>query len=138
MLGVAPKPTTIDQLCEAVCAAPHVQPVGCGTKTALSRPLPDVSQIDMTGLAGVIEYEPGEYTFTAYAGTRLSIIEAVLAEYGQFLPFDPPFVKSGATLGGAVASGLRGPGRYRYGGVRDFVLGVRYVDAHGKVIKGGG
>jgi glycolate oxidase FAD binding subunit len=92
----------------------------------------------MTGLAGVIEYEPGEYTFTAYAGTRLSIIRAVLAEHGQFLPFDPPFVRAGATLGGAVASGLSGPGRYRYGGVRDFILGVRYVDNRGRIIKGGG
>jgi glycolate oxidase FAD binding subunit len=138
MLAVAAKPTTIEQLCEAVCAAPLIQPIGSGTKTALSAPLPDVSQIDMTGLAGVIEYEPGEYTFTAYAGTRLSIIEAVLGEHGQFLPFEPPLVKAGATLGGTVASGLSGPGRYRYGGVRDFILGVRYIDGQGKVIKGGG
>lgn len=138
MLALPARPATIEQLCEAVRAALQVQPVGSGTKTALSAPLPGVSQIDMSALAGMIEYEPGEYTFTAYAGTRLSIIEAVLAEHGQFLPFDPPLVRAGATLGGAAASGLSGPGRYRYGGVRDYILGVRYVDADGKVIKGGG
>jgi glycolate oxidase FAD binding subunit len=47
-------------------------------------------------------------------------------------------VRSGATLGGAVAAGLAGPGRYRSGGVRDFILGVRYVDSQGRIIKGGG
>jgi glycolate dehydrogenase FAD-binding subunit len=138
MLAMPAKPATLEQLCEAVCAAPQVQPVGSGTKTALSAPLRGVSQIDMTGLTGVIEYEPGEYTFTAYAGTRVSLIEEVLGEHGQFLPFDPPLVRAGATLGGTVASGLSGPGRYRYGGVRDFILGVRYVDGQGKIIKGGG
>jgi glycolate oxidase FAD binding subunit len=135
---VAAKPANVDQLCEAVLSAPQVQAVGCGTKTALSAPLPDVAQIDMTALSGVVEYEPGEYTFTAYAGTRLALIASVLAEHGQFLPFDPPLVRSGATLGGAVASGLSGPGRYRYGGVRDFILGVRYVDGKGELIKAGG
>ena len=135
---VAARPTNIEQLREAVIAEPVVQPVGCGTKTALSAPLPGVSQVDVTGLSGVIEYEPGEYTFTAYAGTRLSIIEAVLAEHGQFLPFDPPLVRAGATLGGTVAGGLSGPGRYRFGGVRDYILGVRYVDSRGKLIKSGG
>ncbi len=138
MPGVAMKPAKVEQLCEAVLSAPQVQAVGCGSKTALSAPLPGVEQIDMTGLAGVLEYEPGEYTFTAYAGTRLSFISSVLADHGQFLPFDPPLVKTGATLGGTAASGLSGPGRYRYGGVRDFILGVRYVDAGGQLIKAGG
>jgi glycolate oxidase FAD binding subunit len=41
-------------------------------------------------------------------------------------------------LGGTVASGLSGPGRYRFGGVRDFILAVRYVDHKGRLIKGGG
>jgi glycolate oxidase FAD binding subunit len=135
---VAAKPASVDQLCEAVLSSAQVQAVGCGTKSALSAMLPGVDQIDMTALAGVLEYEPGEYTFTAYAGTRLSLIASILAEHGQFLPFDPPLIRAGATLGGAVASGLSGPGRYRYGGVRDFILAVRYVDNKGELIKAGG
>src|SRR5688500_13334503 len=47
-------------------------------------------------------------------------------------------VERGATLGGTVAAGLSGPGRYRYGGVRDFILGVRYVDGTGELVRGGG
>jgi glycolate oxidase FAD binding subunit len=138
MIQTVSKPKTLDQLCQAVAEASLVQPTGGCTKTALSAHLPGATRIDMAGLSGILEYEPGEYTFTAYAGTRLSLIASALAEHGQFLPFDPPLVHAGATLGGAVASGLAGPGRYRYGGVRDFILGVRYVDGEGRLIKGGG
>jgi glycolate oxidase FAD binding subunit len=47
-------------------------------------------------------------------------------------------VDAGATLGGATAAGLSGPRRYRYGGLRDFVIGVRFVDGRGDVVRGGG
>jgi glycolate oxidase FAD binding subunit len=68
----------------------------------------------------------------------LSEIEATLGGHGQYLPFDPPFVARGATLGGTVAAGVSGPGRYRYGGVRDFLLGAHFVDGEGQVVRGGG
>lgn len=132
------RPETIAELQAAVCSAPRVSARGGGTKNALASGAADVRVIDMTGLAGILEYEPGEYTFTARAGTRIAEISATLAEHGQFLPFDPPFAAAGATLGGTVAAGLSGPGRYRYGGVRDFILGVRYVDGEGRLLKAGG
>lgn len=90
------------------------------------------------GLSGVLEYEPSEYTFTALAGTPLSEIRETLAKNGQLFPFDPPFVEAGATLGGTTASGLSGPGRFRYGGIRDFVLGVKMVTGEGRAVFGGG
>jgi glycolate oxidase FAD binding subunit len=92
----------------------------------------------MSGLAGMIEYEPGEYTFTAYAGTAVQHIQHELAKNGQYLPFDPLLVTAGATLGGTVAANSCGSGRYRYGGVRDFILGVKFVDGHGRLIRAGG
>jgi glycolate oxidase FAD binding subunit len=94
--------------------------------------------LDLTGLAGLVEYDPGEFTFTALAGTPVAEVQAQLAEHGQYLPFDPPLAAKGATLGGTVAAGLSGPGRYRYGGVRDFLLGVRWVDGAGQLVHGGG
>jgi glycolate oxidase FAD binding subunit len=94
--------------------------------------------IDMHSLAGILEYEPGEYTFTALAGTPLRDVAAALAQHQQFMPFDPPLVDAGATLGGTVAAGLSGSGRYRYGGVRDFLIGVRFVDGQGRLVRGGG
>ncbi len=61
-----------------------------------------------------------------------------LARHGQYLPFDPLLVRRGATLGGTVAANLSGSGRYRYGGVRDFILGVRFVDGRGQLVRSGG
>jgi len=91
----------------------------------------------MGGLAGITEYQPSEYTFTALAGTPLGELAQVLAGHGQAIPFDPLLVKAGSTLGGATAAGLAGPGRFRFGGIRDFILGIRYVDGAGQLIRAG-
>jgi len=47
-------------------------------------------------------------------------------------------VDSGATLGGTVAAGLSGPGRLRFGGLKDFILGARFVDGEGRLLRSGG
>lgn len=135
------RPASISEVQAAVRDAPagsRLLARGGGAATALSTAADGVTLLDLAGLAGLVEYEPGEFTFTALAGTRISEIAATLAEHRQFLPFDPPLVAAGATLGGTVAAGLSGPGRYRYGGVRDFILGVRYVDGDGEVVRAGG
>ena len=115
---------------------PKLIPHGAQTKPPLLAT--DAARLDMTQLTGIIEYDPGEYTFTAYAGTRLAEIAVTLAEHGQYMPFDPPLVDGGATLGGTIASGLSGSGRYRYGGLRDFILGIHFVDGQGRLVRGGG
>lgn len=107
-----------------------------------SEPAPAATAIDTRPLNGIIQYQPGEFLITAYAGTTLQELTNVLAEQGQYLPFDPPRVAkvsetSQATLGGAVASGINGPGRWRYGGIRDFVMECRFVDGQGKIRVGG-
>ncbi len=118
---------------ETVIAAatqhPSIAIKGGGSKTALVRAAPVV--MDMSGLRGVLEYEPDEFTFTALAGTPVREINTLLAQHGQYLPFDPLLADKGATLGGTVAANSSGPGRYRYGGVRDFILGVQFVDGRG-------
>ena len=133
-------PTTASEVQELVLSSPKILPHGAQTKPPLlavgdAQP---TTRLDMTQLTGIIEYDPGEYTFTAYAGTRLAEITAALAEHGQYMPFDPPLVEAGATLGGTIAAGLSSSGRYRYGGLRDFILGVHIVDGEGRLIRGGG
>ena len=98
----------------------------------------DAQLVDLSTLQGVVDYQPDEYTFTARAGTPVAEIAAMLAEKGQYLPFDPPLGDRGATLGGTVAAGLSGAGRFRYGGIRDFLIGIRFVDGQGQEIRGGG
>ncbi|MCL5275517.1 MAG: FAD-binding protein [Chloroflexi bacterium] len=122
----------------ATRAGARLIPRGGGSKPALSAPGQAELSLDLSALSGVVEYNPGEYTFTALAGTRIAEVRALLAAQGQYLPFDPPLAERGATLGGTVASGLSGAGRYRFGGVRDFILGVRFVDGNGDLVRGGG
>ena len=131
-------PSTIAELTDAVRATPRVLAVGARTKPRLSDVEGGVALLSMRGLSGIVEYDPGEFTFTALAGTPVREIAAALAERGQYLPFDPPLAESGATLGGTVAAGLSGPGRFRFGGVRDFILGVRFVDGAGRLLRMGG
>lgn len=129
-------PATPKELAEAVRSTPRLLAVGAGTKPRLGAVA--VPKLSTARLSGIVEYEPDEFTFTAQAGTPVREIAAVLAERGQYLPFDPMLVDAGATLGGTIASGLSGPGRFRYGGLRDFILGVRFVDGMGRLMHMGG
>jgi glycolate oxidase FAD binding subunit len=132
------RPTTIEEARAAVRRAVCILPRGGGTKPALSSPPEGVQSVDLAGLSGILEYQPGEFTFTALAGTRVSEVEQILSQHGQYLPFDPLLVERGATLGGTVAANSSGPGRFHYGGVRDFLVGVRYIDSNGHLVRGGG
>jgi glycolate oxidase FAD binding subunit len=138
------QPRTVEDIQECVRAhareqpAVTLRPVSGRTKSALSSPASSRVALDVSALTGVLDYEPAECTFTALPGTRVAEIETMLAEHGQYLPFEPPFAARGATLGGTVAAALSGPGRYRYGGVRDFLLGVRFIDGDARLIRGGG
>lgn len=109
---------------------------GAGTKSRIDAR--SASLIDMSALRGVIDYQPNEFIIQAYAGTPLREVNALLAERGQYLPFDPLLAGHGATLGGTVAANASGPERYRYGGVRDFIIGCHFVDGNGDLLSGGG
>ena len=111
---------------------------GAGTKSFLGQRSEDSQSLDMTGHRGIIEYDPAELVLVARAGTPLREIESTLNDHGQILGFEPPFADSGATLGGAVASGLAGPRRAYSGAVRDFILGAGFVNGKGEVITTGG
>lgn len=129
------QPTTVAELQDAVRSHDAIRILGGGTKS--SRPDARAS-LDLSKLAGITEYSPDECVLTAWAGTTLLDIEQVLKQRGQYLPFDPPLVAAGATIGGTVAAGVSGSGRHRYGGVRDFLIGTVVVDGEGNAIRSGG
>jgi glycolate oxidase FAD binding subunit len=123
---------------DAVRAHPRVLARGGGSKPALSTPPEGVTPLVVSGLRGIVEYDPEELTITALAGTPVRVVQAALAAHGQHLPFDPPLARAGATLGGVVAAGISGPGSHRHGGGRDFIIGARFVDGTGALVGGGG
>ncbi len=132
---MAARPVSAKEVAEAVHAHAHVAAAGGRTKKPL---VGEGEVIEMGGLSGIAEYEASEYTFTARAGTPVREVEGALKEKRQYLPFDPLFVEGGATLGGTIAAGVSGPGRFRYGGLRDFLIGVEFVDGSGRLVRSGG
>ena len=94
--------------------------------------------LDTRAYCGIVSYEPSERTVTARTGTPLAELEALLAEHGQCLAFEPPHFGPGATVGGMVAAGLSGPARASVGAVRDFVLGVQLVNGRAEHVMFGG
>ena len=97
--------------------------------------------LDTRPYSGIASYEPSELVVTVRAGTPLAELEAVLAEKGQCLAFEPPHfggAASTATCGGMVAAGLSGPARASVGAVRDFVLGLSLINGRGELLTFGG
>ncbi|MBA3326348.1 MAG: FAD-binding protein, partial [Rhodobacteraceae bacterium] len=100
--------------------------------------------LSTAGLTGITLYEPGALTLVVRAGTPLAEVEAALAAEGQRLPFEPwdGRALSGAngvpTIGGMVATNASGPRRLQAGACRDSMIGVRFVDGTGAVVKNGG
>lgn len=100
--------------------------------------------LQTSGLAGIRLYEPGALTLVAGAGTPLAEVEAVLAGERQRLAFEVPDLRrvlgreGVSTLGGVAAANACGPRRVQVGSARDHLLGVRFADGLGRVVKSGG
>jgi glycolate oxidase FAD binding subunit len=126
-------------------AAAHRQPLricGGGSKLFYTQPMQG-EVLGTSALSGITSYEPSELVVTVGAGTPLAELEAVLAEQGQCLPFEPPHygwsgATAAATVGGMVASGLAGPARASVGGVRDYVLGLEMINGQAQHLTFGG
>lgn len=136
-------PTDERELAEAVSGAARPLAVRGGGTRPVGHPV-DGDDLTVAGLSGITLYEPGALTLVARAGTPLAEIQAALAAEGQMLAFEPMDHRtllgtSGEpTIGGTVAANASGPRRVRAGACRDFLLGVRFVDGRGKIIKNGG
>ena len=119
--------------------------VGRGSKRAIGRPAQSDLTLDLSGLSGVILYEPEELVLSAQAGTPLDEIEALLAARAQHLAFEPidygPLLggaPSNGTIGGVLAANLCGPRRISAGAARDHFLGFEAVSGRGESFKAGG
>ncbi len=100
--------------------------------------------LETGALSGIRLYEPGALTMVAGAGTPLAEIEAALDAENQMLAFEPYDLAGltgaggASTIGGIIATNASGPRRVQAGAARDFLLGVRFVDGSGNIVKNGG
>jgi hypothetical protein len=120
--------------------------VGARTKRNFGRAVASWGTgLDLSGLRGVIAYEPDELTLTVKPGTPVAEINALLAEKNQWLGFEPAdwgqMLSAAAgrgTIGGAIAADTSGSAAVRYGRARDSLLGIRAVNGLGEAYKAGG
>ncbi len=117
---------------------------GRGSKRGLLRPVQAARTLSTRNLTGITLHRPTELVISARAGTPLAEIEAALAAKGQTLAPEPPDTRAlfgateGATIGGIVATNLAGPRRISAGAIRDHLLGIRFVNGAGEVVRSGG
>jgi glycolate oxidase FAD binding subunit len=117
---------------------------GQGSKRGLLRPVQAARSLSTRGLTGVTLYRPAELIISARAGTPLAEIEATLAEKGQQLIAESPYlngvfgISAPPSIGGVVAANLSGPRRITWGATRDHVMGLRFINGAGEVIRSGG
>jgi glycolate oxidase FAD binding subunit len=137
------KPVNERELAQMIREAQSPLDIQGGGTRGVDRPL-GADNLSLAGLTGVSLYEPGALTLVAQAGTALEEIEELLASEGQRLAFEP-YDLSGVTgalgrgtIGGVFATNASGARRLQVGAARDFLLGVRFVDGMGEVIKNGG
>src|SRR6266851_10409352 len=118
---------------------------GQGSKLALGKPMHCDQVLDVSGIAGIVDYAPEELVVTLRAGTPLRDVETLLAQRNQMLAFEPPDLgpllggEAGrGTLVGAVMGNLAGSRRVSAGAARDHLLGFSGVNGRGEAFKSGG
>ncbi len=132
-------PTTVQEAAAVLDAASEQRLTalvwGGGTHQGFGhRLVPDVI-ISTEGLNRIIALNPEDLTVVVEAGTPAGQLTERLSEHGQtaVLP-EPP---GAGTVGGAVAAGLSGWGRLRYGPIRDRTLEVVLATGDGRVVRAG-
>lgn len=137
------RPASLTELQTALADTARTHPklliTGSGTAADWGgRPERADASVDVTGLSGVLVYNPADMTMAVRAGTPFALVQEELSKNGQRVAFDAARVTQGATLGGLLATGDGGPSRHSFGTLRDLVIGVTVVRSDGIVARSGG
>lgn len=97
--------------------------------------------LDTSRMNAILAHAAGDLVVTVQAGVPMGELQRALTPYRQRLALDTgnaPDGTPGGTVGGVIATAASGPLRYRYGSVRDLIIGITVVLADGAVAKAGG
>ena len=135
-------PNSVDELAGVMTSANQeglaVAPWGGGTRIDLGNSIRRLDVVaDLTRLNDVLQHNAADLTVTVEAGITLSDLRRTLASQGQFLALDAAMPDE-ATIGGTLASGAGGPLKWQHGSPRDLVIGMKVVQADGRIVKSGG
>lgn len=140
--ALAAEPASVDEVA-AVLRFAHdrnlaVAPVGGRTQQQTGKPPHRVDLLLSTArLQDVEHYDPADLTIGVGAGVTIARLCETVANDGLLFAGDPAWPER-TTVGGLLASGITGPLRHGYGGLRDYCIGVRFVTGDGRLGKGGG
>ena len=94
------KPANTAELAEILSAGSQpLELIGNGSKRKIGRPI-DAELLDLSAIAGIVDYRAAELVLTANAATPMAEIESLLAASGQRLAFEPPDL--GPLLGAGI------------------------------------
>jgi glycolate oxidase FAD binding subunit len=111
---------------------------GSGTRLAWGVPPTALDLIvDISRMDAVVAHAAGDLVVTVQAGLPMVALQDTLAPHRQRLALDSSD-NLGGTIGGTIATAASGPLRYRYGSVRDLLIGITVVLADGSVARSGG
>jgi glycolate oxidase FAD binding subunit len=128
----------------AASGGKKLAPCGGSTRAGFGNSTEPAEKMSSRGLSGIVDYEPAEMVMTVKAGTPLLEVEAALAANRQMMAFEPMDHRGimgttgEPTIGGVFAGNVSGPRRFVGGSARDSLLGIRFVNGKGELIRAGG
>lgn len=130
-------PTTTEDVSNIVkiCHHRRIPIIGFGGGTSLESTLAAIHGevcIDFRRMNKVIEVHDKDMDVVVQPGVGYVELNEMLCKAGLFFPPDPG---PGAQIGGMISQGCSGTSAYRYGTVKDWVIGLTVVLADGTVIK---
>ncbi len=130
--------TIVETVAGAAASRTPVYPIGGGTRLGYGvRPQQPGLGLSLARMTALVDYPARDLTVTVEAGTTVAELARRLAAQRQWLPLDVPWPDR-STLGGLIAANTFGPRRYRWGTIRDYLLGFTAVDGRGQPFSGGG
>jgi FAD/FMN-containing dehydrogenase len=137
--ALASEKETLEKLQDAISTKQSITPFGNHTAFDFGN-LSDTPSVPLSSAdhCNIIAYDPPNQVITIGAGLTLEKLQKELANHNQWLPIRPPLSLQQHSLGGMVALETSGPERMLYGAPRDLLLGLRFINGHGKIISTGG